>query len=101
MLFPDLKLSVTLGLSQGKQNSTDESTNGNLNNSTERVETPKKDDERQGGSPKDGDQRVETPIRDSEPRLETPKMDGDLPSAERSTNEMGGLEDQLEEIKLD
>jgi hypothetical protein len=28
-------------------------------------------------------------------------MDGDLPSAERSTNEMGGLEDQLEEIKLD
>ncbi|KAK8453995.1 hypothetical protein SEVIR_5G377400v4 [Setaria viridis] len=86
---------------KGKQNGTDESTNGKLNNNTERVETPKKDDEKQGGSPKEGEQRVETPKRDSEPRLETPKMDGDIPSAERSTNDMDGQEDQLEEIKLD
>ncbi|RCV28017.1 hypothetical protein SETIT_5G371900v2 [Setaria italica] len=86
---------------KGKQNGTDESTNGKLNINTERVETPKKDDEKQGGSPKEGEQRVETPKRDSEPRLETPKMDGDIPSAERSANDMDGQEDQLEEIKLD
>ncbi|OEL24994.1 hypothetical protein BAE44_0013989 [Dichanthelium oligosanthes] len=86
---------------KGKQNGTDESTNGKLNNNTDMVETPKKDDEKQGDSPKDGEQRVETPKRDSEPRLETPKMDGDIPSDERSPNNMDGQEDQLEEIKLD
>nr|CAB3474734.1 unnamed protein product [Digitaria exilis] len=84
----------------GKQNGTDESTNGMLNNNTERVETPKKDYEKQGDSPKEGEQTVETPKRGSEPRLETPKMDGDTPSVE-STDNTGGLEDQLEEIKLD
>ncbi|CAL4946696.1 unnamed protein product [Urochloa decumbens] len=85
---------------KGKQNGTDESTNGKLDN-TERVETPKKDDEKQGNSPKEGEQRVETPKRDSEPRLETPKTDGDIPSAERSTDDMDVQEDQLEDIKLD
>jgi hypothetical protein len=49
--LPDLKLFVPcLGSSQGKQNGTDESTNGKLNNNTGRVETPKKYDERQGDS---------------------------------------------------
>ncbi|CAO1946496.1 unnamed protein product [Urochloa humidicola] len=83
---------------KGKQNGTDESTNGKLND-TESVETPKK--EKQGDSPKEGEQRVETPKRDSEPRLETPKMDGDVPSVQRSTNGMDTHEEQLEEIKLD
>jgi hypothetical protein len=96
---------------QGKQNSTDEATNGKLNNNTEHsVETPKKEDGKQGGSPKEGEQSVETPKtvhsveapeRDSEPKLETPKMDGDLPNGEKITNGLNGREDQLEEIKLD
>uniref|UniRef100_A0A0A9HA87 Uncharacterized protein n=1 Tax=Arundo donax TaxID=35708 RepID=A0A0A9HA87_ARUDO len=87
---------------KGKQNNTDESTNGKLNNNTEQsVETPKKDDEKHGKLPNEGEQRVETPKRDSELRLETPKMDDDLSSVQRTTNNMSGQEDQLEEIKLD
>ncbi|KAL6614210.1 hypothetical protein ACP70R_036480 [Stipagrostis hirtigluma subsp. patula] len=85
---------------KGKQNGMDESTNGK-NNTERRVETPRKDDEKQGDSPNIGENGVETPKRDSEPRLETPKMDGDLPSVESTTNNMNGQEDHLEEIKLD
>ncbi|KAG8078411.1 hypothetical protein GUJ93_ZPchr0007g6372 [Zizania palustris] len=41
--------------SKGKQNIPDESTNGKLGNSTEKiVETPKKDDDKQGDSPQEG-----------------------------------------------
>ncbi|KAK3162392.1 hypothetical protein QOZ80_1BG0089020 [Eleusine coracana subsp. coracana] len=85
---------------KGKQNGTNESTNGKFNNNTElSVETPKKDDEKLGGSPNKCEQSVETPK--SEPKLETPMMDGDLPSEEKITNNLNGREDQLEEIKLD
>lgn len=74
---------------QGKQNISDESTNGNLNSNTEQmVDTPKKDDEKQGDSPQEGEQRVDTPRRDSEHRLDTPET-------------TIKLEEQLEEIKLD
>ncbi|XP_015621934.1 uncharacterized protein [Oryza sativa Japonica Group] len=74
---------------KGKQNISDESTNGNLNSNTEQmVDTPKKDDEKQGDSPQEGEQRVDTPRRDSEHRLDTPET-------------TIKLEEQLEEIKLD
>ncbi|TVU02345.1 hypothetical protein EJB05_52129, partial [Eragrostis curvula] len=87
---------------KGKQNGTDESTNCKLNNNTEQsVETPKDDDEKQGGSPNACEQSVETPKRDSEPKLETPKMDGDLPSDQKTTSNLNGQEDRLEEVKLD
>ena len=100
--FELLKLFVPcLGWSQGKQNSTNESTNGKLNNNTGSVETPKKDDEKQGDSPKEDEQKIETPKRESEPRSEMPKMDGDIPSVERSIKDLDRQEDQLEEIKLD
>lgn len=52
------------------------------------VDTPKKDDEKQGDSPQEGEQRVDTPRRDSEHRLDTPET-------------TIKLEEQLEEIKLD
>ncbi|KAF0891200.1 hypothetical protein E2562_009387 [Oryza meyeriana var. granulata] len=79
---------------KGKQNVSDESTNGKLNSSTEQivVDTPKKDDEKQGDSPQEGEQKVDTPRRDTEQRLETPEI---------TTNSMQGQEEQLEEIKLD
>ena len=100
--FELLKLFVPcLGWSQGKQNSTNESTNGKLNNNTGSVETPKKDDEKQGDSPKEDGQRIETPKRESEPRLEMPNMDEDISSVERSIKDLDRQEDQLEEIKLD
>ncbi|KAL6853718.1 hypothetical protein ACP4OV_019747 [Aristida adscensionis] len=83
-----------------KQNGTDESTNGKIDNNTEQ-KTPRKDDEKQGDSPNMGEHRVETPKIDGETRLETPKMDGDLPSVEGTTNNMNGQQDRLEEIKLD
>jgi hypothetical protein len=86
---------------QGKQNITDEASNGKLNNNTEHsIETPKKEDEKQGGSPKEGVQGVETPktVQSGEPKLGTPKMDGDLPNGEKITNGLNGREDQLEEI---
>ncbi|XP_062207358.1 uncharacterized protein LOC133909087 [Phragmites australis] len=87
---------------KGKQNSTDESMNGKLNNNTEqRVETPNKGDVMLGDLPNEGEHRVETPKGDSVPRLETPKMDGNLSSVQGTTNKMNGHEDQLEEIKLD
>uniref|UniRef100_A0A0E0JQP4 Rab-GAP TBC domain-containing protein n=1 Tax=Oryza punctata TaxID=4537 RepID=A0A0E0JQP4_ORYPU len=78
---------------KGKQNISDESTNGNLISNTEQmVDTPKKDDEKQGDSPQEGEQRVDTPRRDSEHRLDTP---------DTTINSMNGQEEQLEEIKLD
>ncbi|ONM36613.1 TBC1 domain family member 8B isoform X2 [Zea mays] len=92
----------SLGWRDKNKNGSDESTNGKLNNSTDQgVETPKKDDEKKADSPKESEQIVRTPERDNELRLGTPKMDSEVPSVEMAANSTNGLEDQLEEIKLD
>jgi hypothetical protein len=62
---------------QGKQNGTNEVTNDKLSNNTvESVETPKKEDEKQGRSPNKHEHSVETPRR--EESVETPKRDSQM-----------------------